>query len=284
VLVNWNGWQDTVECLDSLRTQEYPELQVIVVDNGSTNDSVERIRAAHSWVTLHQTGANLGYAAGCNAGIRLAHATGAEYLWLLNNDTIAPPATLTNLVRTALENPKAGAIGAVLHYRHDPARVQAWGGGSIQLWSAFVRHFHAPASFSPHNTFLTGACMLVPRAVFERVGIFHEGFFMYCDDSDWCLRLHRAGYALVVAETTAILHKEGASSPRRSALIDQFAATSTIRLLLRQAPLPAVSIAVYLALRLLNRARRREWANIAGVLRGVQVAWRERGRSFTDRL
>jgi GT2 family glycosyltransferase len=284
VLVNWNHWQDTAQCLASLAVQDYPNLSVIVVDNGSTDDSVAQLRAAHPWVEILELPQNIGFSSGCNAGTRLAWRRGADYIWLLNNDTVAPPSTASAIVRTALANPGAGAIGCVLYFMHDPARVQAWGGGRIQLTTAFIAHFHAPASFAPGNTFFTGASLTLPRRVCEQVGILYEGFFMYCDDADLCLRLHRAGLPLAMATDTAILHKEGASSPKRSPLIDQFATTSTLRLLERAAPVPPLSQAIYLALRLGNRLVRREWANFAAVCRGVRIFLAERDRAFTDRL
>ncbi len=284
VLVNWNGWQDTLICLDSLRVQDYDHLQVLVVDNGSTDGSAQRIRDAHPWITLHETGTNLGFARGCNAGTRLAYQRGADLVWLLNNDTSAPPDTASLLVRTALAHPEAGAIGSVLRYMHAPGQVQAWGGGTIHLTTAYTSHFTAPASFGPGNTFLTGASLLLPRRTLEEVGLFFEGFFMYCDDSDLCLRLHRAGLPLIVCAETAILHKEGGSSPKRSLLIDQFATTSTLRLLRRSAPVPWLSMAVYLVLRLSNRLLRGHFANAAAVCRGVAVFLRERHHIFTDQL
>ena len=284
VIVNWNGWQDTIECLDSLRLQDYPNLAVVVVDNGSTNDSSARIRAAHPWVTFEQLPANLGFSGGCNAGTRLAYRQGADLIWLLNNDTVAPPTTASAIVRAALAHPEAGAIGNILYYRHDPTRVQAWGGGKISLTSAFVSHFHAPASFAAPNTYLTGASLTLPRSICESVGIFFEGFFMYCDDSDLCLRIHRAGHPLVVADDTGLQHKEGASSPKRSPLIDRYYTTSTLRMLQRNAPVPAVSIATFLLLRLANRLRHREWRNFAAVCRGFRLFLQERHRTFTDRL
>jgi GT2 family glycosyltransferase len=284
VIVNWNGWQDTIECLDSLRLQDYPNLAVVVVDNGSTNDSSDRIRAAHPWVTFEQLPANIGFSRGCNAGTRIAYHQGADLIWLLNNDTIAPPATASAIVRAALAHPEAGAIGNILYYRHDPTQVQAWGGGSIDLTTAFVSHFHAPASFAPPNTFLTGASLTLPRHICESVGILYEGFFMYCDDSDLCLRLHRAGHPLIVAEDTGLLHKEGASSPKRSSLIDRLYTTSVLRLLERNAPAPALSIPIFLFLRLSNRLRRREWRNFAAACRGFRLFIQERHRTFSDRL
>lgn len=283
VVVNWNGWRDTVECLNSLRQQDYRELEVIVVDNGSTDDSIRRIQEAHPWIDLVETGRNLGFPSGCNVGTRLALQRGAQYIWLLNNDTIAPPDTLRKLMRTALANPGAGAVGAVLYYMHDPGQVQAWGGGRINLWTGFVTHFTRPAAFLG-NAYLTGACMLLPRRVCEEVGLFYEGFFMYCDDSDLGIRLRRAGYSLVVTKETAILHKEGASSPKRSPLIDRFATTSGMRLLRRHAPLPAVSIGAFILLRIANRVRKAEWANVRTVWEGVVIYRKEKMVHFTDQV
>ena len=284
VVVNWNGWQDTLECLDSLRHQDYPALEIIVVDNGSTNDSVERIREAHPSLALIETGRNLGFPGGCNIGIRRAYQRGADLLWILNNDTVSPPDTASKLVAAALAHPEAGAIGSVLYYRHDPARVQAWGGGKLHLLTGYVSHFTAPASFERPTSFLTGASIVLPRHICEEVGILDESFFLYGDDSDLCLRIRAARYALVVAEGTAILHREGGSSPRRSARVDELATTSTLRLLRRHSPLPLLSLPLYLGLRLMNRVRRREWANLAAVWRGALVFWGERGRVFANRL
>lgn len=283
VVVNWNGWQDTVACLQSLRQQEYGALEVIVVDNGSIDDSCRKIAKVHPWVTVIESKRNLGFPSGCNIGTRLALERGAEYVWLLNNDTISPPDTLKKLLHSALANSRAGAIGAVLYFMHDPAQVQAWGGGKINLWTSFVSHFTQPAKFCG-NVYLTGACMLLPRRVCEEVGIFYEGFFMYCDDSDLGIRLRRAGYELAVAEDTAILHKEGASSPKRSPLIDRFATTSGMRLLKRHAPLPAISISVFLLLRIANRIRRHEWQNLFAVCKGIEVYLKERRLEFTDQI
>lgn len=283
VLVNWNGWRDTLACLDSLTAQDYEDLQVIVVDNGSTNDSVERIREAHPSVTLIETGENLGFPSGCNVGIRAAYAGGADYMWLLNNDTVAPPDTASKLVRAAMANPKAGAVGAVLRYMHDPGRVQAWGGGRVNLWAGYAGHYLKPAKFN-EKSYLTGASMVVPRKAVEDVGVLYEGFFMYCDDSDYCFRLRRAGYSLAIAEDTAILHKEGGSGRQASLLMNQFATTSMLRLLRRHAPVPPFSMAIFLALRFGKRLLLGRWRSAASVLRGIRVFVRERNAAFSERL
>lgn len=125
--MNWNGWRDTLDCLASLREQEYSNLQILVVDNGSTDDSVERIRSAFPEARLIETGKNIGFPSGCNVELRAALAGSAEFLWLLNNDTVCPPDTLRKLVRRAMASPEAGLVGTVLLHAHDPTKVQAWG-------------------------------------------------------------------------------------------------------------------------------------------------------------
>jgi GT2 family glycosyltransferase len=283
VLVNWNGYQDTIECISSLLRQDYLNLKILVVDNGSTNGSADRIRTAHPVVEVIETGRNLGFPSGCNVGTRVAYGQQADFIWLLNNDTVCPPDTASKLVRTALSNPCAGVVGSVLYYMHDPTQIQAWGGGTINLWTGYVSHFTAPTVLGK-DAFFTGASILFPCRICEEVGLFYEGFFMYSDDSDFGIRLHRAGYAMVMAEDTAILHKEGASSPKRSPLIDRFATTSSMRLLQRHAPLPFVSITTYLTLRLLNRVLRWRLENFVSVLHGASDFFRERRRIFSEHL
>jgi GT2 family glycosyltransferase len=114
--------------LSSLEFLDYPDYKVIVVDNGSTDNSVAEIRKAHPQITLLETGRNLGFAGGNNVGIRYALEQGADYVWLLNNDTKADPHALTAMVEVAESDPRIGAVGSVLYYMDEPERVQAWGG------------------------------------------------------------------------------------------------------------------------------------------------------------
>src|ERR1700712_1112236 len=130
VVLNWNGWRDTLPCLESLYAQDYARLRVLVVDNASSDDSVDRIRAAFPAAELVQSGTNGGFAAGCNVGVRLALKRRPEFIWLLNNDTVAPPDTLAKLVAVAADE-RTGIVGSVLRYADKPAMVQAWGGGSV---------------------------------------------------------------------------------------------------------------------------------------------------------
>ena len=280
VVVNWNGWQDTMECLRSLRQQQYPALRVFVVDNASSDDSVERIRAACPEVEMIEAGRNGGFAAGCNVGIREALARGAEFVWLLNNDTVAPPDTLDLLVAAAATE-RIGIVGTVLRYLHEPSRIQAWGGGQIVRWLGYVRHYRRPVRFGG-DSYLTFASVLIRREVFEQIGLLDEGYFMYFEDSDFCFRAWRAGWTAGMAESTAVLHKEGGSvAVKKSPAMERIVTRSGLRFVGLHAPLPWVARMLFVLSKLAKRALRRDAAGIRAVLLGV-ADWRS-GRAIVLR-
>lgn len=270
VIVNWNGWADTLDCLASLRTQTYGNLTTVVVDNGSTNDSVQRIQSAFPEVRIIETGKNLGFATGCNVGIRAALEAGAKFIWLLNNDTVCPPDTLEKLVHCAMMHPDAGLVGSVLLYAHDPAHVQAWGGGKIQPWIGYVTHFTAPVEFG-RNCYTTFASVLCRSEVFREIGLLYEGFFMYCDDSDFCLRVRRkTEWKTVIAPDTAILHKEGASrKTSEKPFMTTVITVSTLRLIRRNSRWAFVGMPVFVVLRIGKRLLRGDARGVRAVCEGV---------------
>lgn len=271
VVVNWNGWRDTLACVESVAAQDYPSLEILVVDNGSTDDSVEQIRARFPQIELLCAEENRGFAAGSNVGIRCALKREAEFVWLLNNDTAAPPNTVSRLMSMAGE--RVGVVGTVLRYMHDPARIQAWGGGSVSRWSGFVRHFHAPARLDG-NSFLTFASVLLRREMLETAGLLDEGYFMYFEDSDLCFRARGRGWQIAVAPDTAVLHKEGGSAGlKKSSRVDRIVTASGLRFLKRYGPPGAVAQVLFVLSRLGKRAVRGNLTGMGAVLRGVRD-WR----------
>jgi GT2 family glycosyltransferase len=270
VLLNWNGWRDTVACLQSLLGSDYPNCSVIVVDNGSTDDSVSKIREAHPWVEILETHINLGFSGGNNYGIRLALDRHVKFVWLLNNDTIIHKHSLRELVAFAEENPLVGEIGSVLYYADQPDKVQAWGGGHINLWVGTSHHFHEPVS-SNKLDFVTAASVLIPSIVFRQVGLLDEKYFMYWEDTDFSYRVRAAGWKLGVASSATLLHKENASTGRKSPRMDRYISASGIRFLLKFAPLPWIPIFFLVVVRAVKRLLvfewKRAWATLSG-LRG----------------
>lgn len=272
VVVNWNGWRDTVACVGSLLAQDYPSLYILVVDNASSDESVQSIRAAFPSLEILQTGKNRGFASGCNTGVRVARERGAKFVWLLNNDTSAPPDTLSKLV-SAASDPAIGMVGTVLLYMKNPCQVQAWGGGSVRRWMGFVRHFREPATMGP-NTFLTFASVLIRSELFETVGLLDEGFFMYFEDSDMCFRARATGWKIAVAPDTAVLHTEGGSAgQRKSARVDRIVTASGLRFLGRHGRPRELARVLFVLSRVGRRVLRADLAGVRAVLLGVRD-WR----------
>jgi GT2 family glycosyltransferase len=275
VVLNWNGWEDTLACLRTLVVQSVQDLQVLIVDNGSTDGSQQKIAAflqeqrGPVAFTLMETGANLGFGKGSNVGIREALRRGAEFVWLLNNDTECAPDTLEKLLHKARNEAQAGIVGTVLLYHHDPSQVQAWGGGHVSRWLGTASHFVQNASLGT-DSYLTFASALIRAEVFDGVGLLYEGAFMYYEDSDFCLRLQETAWTLAVAENTAVLHKESASTDGpRNPLMETAIAVSGLQFLKRHSPLPAFSMPIFIAIKLGNRARRAEWKACKAVWQAV---------------
>jgi GT2 family glycosyltransferase len=273
VVINWNGWQDTLACVEALLKQDYPALQIVVVDNASTDDSVKRIRAAFPQIALVQADENRGFAAGSNIGIRLAMENGAEFVWLLNNDTIAPPGTLGKLVAAAETDAKVGIVGTVLHYPKSPSAIQAWGGGSIRPWMGYVTHYYSPSKLE-ENSFVTFASVLLRREMLEHTGLLDDQYFMYFEDADLCFRAKAAGWKLAVAGGTCVLHKEGGSGAK-SLRLDRMVTASGLRFLDRHGRPRGLAKFLYVMTRLGKRMAAGKPKSMRAVMRGVRD-WRRR--------
>lgn len=268
VTLNWNNYSDTASLLASLGQLSRGNCALVVVDNGSTDGSASQIRNAFPDVKVVETGRNLGFAGGCNAGIRYALSRGADFIWLLNNDTTADPAALQGLIVTAQSTPEIGACGSAIYAMDDPQRLQAWGGGHINFWLGRSRHFlHRVHQESLE--FITGASMLIRREAIDDVGLLDEQFFMYWEDADFCFRLRRAGWKLGVAGDSRIWHKGSASVGKESARLDQYFNASARRFFRKHAPIPFVPIWVGSALRIGKRALKGDWIRARAVLSKV---------------
>jgi GT2 family glycosyltransferase len=215
VLVNWIGWADTLACLDSLDRLTYPDATVVVVDNGSADDSVERIRAARPDVRLLETGANLGFAGGNNLGIRAALGEGADHVWLLNNDTVVEPGALTALVEALEADPQAGAAGSKITYFDRPDVL--WYAGGDFTPAGPVRHrgideVDTGAYDTVEETgFITGCSLLLRASVLREVGLMREEYFLYWEETDLDWRIHATGHRLLYVPGSVVRHKVAAS-------------------------------------------------------------------------
>ena len=269
VVLNWNGWQDTVACLESLQRQSYASFELLVVDNDSSDDSVAQIKKVMPGVELLQSGANLGFGGGCNVGIRQACLKSADYVWLINSDAMADPHALSALVRIADETEALASVGSVLYEADSTNQVQLWGGGRVRLWSGQCKSQRAAAPLD----YISGASLLLRCAAIKKVGLFDEStFFMYWEDADLSFRLRRAGWQLAVAEDSQVWHKQSASLGKQSAMLDQYFTQSGTRFLRRYAPIPFVSVFLMLGRMLTKRLLTGQLTRARAVVRGFLAA------------
>ncbi len=213
VLVNWNGAGDTLATLASLDEVVGAEaLRVIVVDNGSTDDSVARLRRERPGLELVETGKNLGFAGGNDVGIKAAlEAPEVGWVLLLNTDVEVDPGFLAPLIR-ACEDPDMGAAGPKIYYYDHPDRLWA-AGGRLRIRETVAVELGRGKLDGPRwnrardVTYLTTCCLLIPRDVLEEVGPLDPAYFINVDDADWCRRALDAGYRLRYVPESRIWHK-----------------------------------------------------------------------------
>lgn len=218
ILINWNQEQDVYECLDSLRKLHYSNYEVIVVDNASTDGSANRIKCKFPEIILLRNEENLGYAGGNNVGIKLALKHGAEYILLLNSDTVASKSLLSVLIEALAINKSLGIVGPAIYLYNEPNYLN-FGVGNINRNTGFVEHFLKNGKYLPqyvgksliYCTFLTGCAMLIKRKVFEKVGFLDTDYFYLSEDTDFCVRAVDNNFKLAHIPKTKIWHK-GASS------------------------------------------------------------------------
>lgn len=282
VILNWNGWRDTHACLESLAGLTYPNAHVLVVDNASEDGSEARLRELHPALTLLQSGANLGFAGGNNVGLRYALENGAEYVWLLNNDTLVEPDALTALVDKMQREPDLGLCGSTLLYEADRNTVQALGGARYNRWLGTVEHIgqHQPRTQSVDEgavegqlSYLIGASTLASKSFLERVGLLQDDYFLYFEELDWAARA-RGTFRLGYAAESVVYHKEGSSiggtdraKTTKSYTADLYALKNRVRFTRRFYPYALPTVYLGLVAALLNRVRRRQWNRVALVAR-----------------
>lgn len=269
VVLNWNGADDTTECLAALEASTYPNLTVMVVDNGSTDDSVSRIRVAYPDILLLQNEKNLGFAGGNNLGIRHALAHGADAIWLLNNDTKPAPDALSALMAKAKSDPRIAAVASICYYADAPSTVQAWAGSRVNLWIGYSGLARVPREDAWFDS-LNGTSLLISRNALEDVGLLDEGFFVYWEDTEFCLRLRKKGWRIAAAPDSRVLHKVSASTRRNTVWLDRLETASVLRILKLHSPAPALAAFVFLSIRFTRRLLRLEFSRCYSVWQGIQ--------------
>jgi len=219
VILTWNGKEDILHCLSTLPRIQYPNWSATVIDNASSDGTLEAIRAAYPAQRVLVMDKNLGFCGGNNRGIEDALARGADYVLLLNNDTELHPDLLAQLAQVARTDPRIGAVGSKNILMDDHRRV--WGAyGELRYDRDLVRLIGSRQPDGPEFTvvkdvdWVIGNGVMMSRTALERVGGFDERFFGYHEDVDWCERARRAGFRTVYNGHAIIYHRGfGAARP-----------------------------------------------------------------------
>jgi len=217
LILTWNRVDDVLTCLSHLHELDYPNYVPVVIDNASEDGTVEAIKERYPDVTVLENSINLGYAGGNNRGLKYALDRGADYMLIVNSDTILPANLISELVRIAASSDDIAAVGAKNLKMQDPSTI----------WGAYIRVTYnrlllqvigqnkkdGPTySVVKDVPGVIGCGMLVSRKALEDVGMIDEFLFGYHEDMDWCERAKRKGYRLVYAGTAHILHKGSSST------------------------------------------------------------------------
>ena len=222
-MVNWNGWQYTIEACRSLDRSAYRDFRIIIVDNASTDDSLAQLRAAIPEADIIANPINAGFSGGCNVGMRSAMELGCAYIFLLNNDATVEEQTISKLVAASKAHNDNALLGSVLVHM-DSEKYQFFGSrrGSVLDQSEY---FLAPADLhllqqdAIETDFIIGAALFLPVKVLEKTGLFDERYFLNYEETDLCRRAYKLGMRAFVIPGSVVRHHGSATiGPYRAPL------------------------------------------------------------------
>jgi GT2 family glycosyltransferase len=240
IILNWNGWKDTVECLESLYQMDYRRFEIILVDNGSKDDSVQRIKSYAAGklgieskflkynqtnkplklinppvkllspfsgeLILIQNKENLGFARGVNVAMQLALRQQADYVLLLNNDIVVARNFISEMVKETQRDPRIGIAGPTIYCYDRPTTVD-FAGENLSLWRVKGKEFLIKTRKSREVDKIEGSCMLIRREVLDKVGLLYPKYWAYWEETDLCFRAKKAGYRVTYIPQAEIWHK-----------------------------------------------------------------------------
>jgi len=214
VMLNWNSPEETVTAVESVLKMDYPNFHILVVDNGSTDNSVTELRKiTSSRVELLESAVNNGYTGGCNLGLARALELDAAYVWLLNNDAVVAPETLSSLVALAQTDPRIGLATPVIASLDEVPHI-TFAGGVCDMNAALYEETNDIAiaqqwaTERPKAGLVIGTAMLIRTRLIREIGMLDESFFMYYEDIDYSARSLKAGYRNVVDWSSVVYHLE----------------------------------------------------------------------------
>jgi len=217
IILNYNGKSDTLACLESVYKVDYAHLEVIVADNGSTDNSLEAVRRSYPQARIIAYDTNVGYAEGNNRAILDAIPRGAEYLFLLNNDMIVDKGIVGHLVRAIEQLPQAAFLSPKIYYFSEPSKIWFaggyWSARSANIISSGYQRIDDYSSWeeTKETEFVFGCAMFFRADIIKRIHLMSPEYFLVWEESDWCMRARKLGYKCYVVPAAKAWHKIEAS-------------------------------------------------------------------------
>jgi len=224
IILNYNGYKDTIECIHSLKDIDYKNYKIVVVDNNSVDNSIEKIKNTFNEIVVLNTGINLGYAGGNNYGIKYALENKANYICVINNDVIVDRNFLKPLVDYMENNKNVGIVGPAVCEYYDKNIVQSTGAkinlakGNVPLINYGKKYSNITKSKVIECDYISGACLLFRKDLVNEIGYIPESYFLFYEETEWCLKVKRRGYKVVCLPNSKIYHKGSASVKNISGL------------------------------------------------------------------
>jgi hypothetical protein len=248
VVLNMNRREDTLECLRSIAAAGYGRLRTFVLDCQSTDGSVAAIRSSYPDIRLIELEQNLGYAGNNNVGIRAALDAAVEWVFVLNEDVVLAPDCLTRLMDVARTDPHIGILGPMVYHHDEPGIIQSAGGGLTVRWEGYHHGQNEPDAGQFTGThdvqWISGCAILVRRAVIEEVGALDPRFFIYWEETEWCVRAGEAGWRVVHVPAAKVWHKGVQRNYRPAPSVTYYSTRNRLLMMkLHRAPAAARAVA-----------------------------------------
>lgn len=246
-----NGVQLTLNCLDSLIAQDYPFLDLILVDNASEDGTAQTVSAKYPRTHVIAVNDNLGYASGNNLGIQAARDRGCDLFFLVNNDTLLANDCVSTLVKVIETNQEVGAIGPMVHTFDNQGQISSAGGKIDWRYASAINVGAGELDRDqyPERTvdFINGCGLMVTRRAIERAGMLDSKYFMYWEETDWCMRIHQAGLKVLFEPKALMYHKATLVDNAQSPTTIYYLTRNRLLFFSRYAAFPAKALALYSA-------------------------------------
>ncbi len=257
IILNWNGWKNTIECLESLYQIDYSNYEIVLIDNGSKDGSVEKIQEYangklkveskffqydsankpiklikptesnpatqefNKELILIENKVNFGYAEGANIGIRFAQKQPTDYILLLNNDLVVDRRFLSEMIIATEQAPQIGIAGPTIYYYDRPTIVD-FAGEDLTRWRVKGKEYCTKSTKPREVDKIEGSCMLIRRSLLDKIGLLFPKFWAYWEEIDLCFRAKKAGYKVVYLPKPEVWHKVAASAGGENSLLRQY--------------------------------------------------------------